>query len=566
MSPCTAKYVWADFRANLAAPSTMASASLKEAHTTNTNFEAMVDEPTPSDQHPSMSPTRRRTVIFTLCMTVFLSALDVTIIATALPRIAAHLDASAAQYVWIGSSYTLASTSLTPIWGKVSEIWGGKSMLVLAVIIFLAGSLVAALSTSVSMLIGGRVIQGLGGGGISILVSILIGHLFPLRERPKYYGLTAIVYAVASGLGPVLGGVFTQAAGWRWCFFINLPTGGFALGLLVFLLKVPSPGKPFAGTLRTIDWGGSILIVGGTIMLLYGLEFGSGGLKSWSSPLVIGLLVSGMLALILFSLYEWHIATDPVVPVKIFATRATMATLGVAACHAIVFIAYDYFLPLYFQSVLGLVPITSGLLLFALVVPMSIMASATGFFVKRTGAFRLAMWFGLGVMTLGTGLFISLDAHIVWAKVIIFQIIAGVGAGPLFQSPLIALQTHLKPSEMAPGTSGLTFLRSLCTSVSIVVGGVLLQHGLDSQTFLSNREDGPTSTAVSKGVYVSALGDMWIFYTLICGLGLFFALLVPRKVQHEGDPDDETQREGEKADAALDERQSASEEILNEKA
>lgn len=488
----------------------------------------------PTEPAP-LSKTRRRTLVFTLCMAVFLSALDITIIATALPTIARQLDANAAEYVWIGSSYTLAGTSLTPVWGKASEIWGGKPMLILATVIFLGGSLVAALSVNVGMLIGGRVVQGLGGGGITILVSILIGHLFPLRDRAKYYGMTAIVWAAASGLGPVLGGVFTQTAGWRWCFYINLPTGVLALGLLVFLLQVPSPGRPIAKTLRGIDWCGCVLIVGGTVMFLYGLESGSSQVYSWSSPLVIGLLVAGSAALVLFALYEWYIAADPVVPVKIFANKATMACLGGSSCHALVFIAFDYFLPLYFQSVLALSPITSGLLLFALVIPVSIMASATGFYMKKTGSFRSAMWFGLAVMTLGTGLFTAFDAHIVWPKVVIFQIIAGTGAGPLFQSPLIALQTHLKPSDMAPGTSGMTFLRSLCTSISIVVGGVILQQGLEADTFWSHGTADDDDSGLDRATYMSALRNMWIFYTVVCGVGLIISLFVPGRL-----PDDQS--------------------------
>lgn len=486
----------------------------------------------------SMSKARRRTLVFTLCTTVFLSALDITIIATALPTIARHMDASGAQYVWIGSSYTLASTSLTPIWAKLSDIWGGKLMLILATTVFLAGSLLAALSTNANILIGGRVVQGLGGGGITILVSILIGHLFPLEDRAKYYGMTAIVWAVASGLGPVLGGVFTQTVGWRWCFYINLPVGAVTLALLVLVLKVPFERRPMRDTLRSVDWVGSVLIVGGTVMFLYGLESGSSGIQPWSSALVVGLLVTGVLTIALFVAYEGHIATDPVLLVKIFATRATLLCLGVSACHAIVFIAFDYFLPLYFQRVIGLRPIRSGLLLFALVIPLSIMASATGFYLKKTGNFKLAMWSGLGIMTVGTGLFISFDAHIVWAKLVVFQFIAGLGAGPVFQSPLIALQTHLKSSDMAPGTSGMTFLRSLCTSISIVIGGVLLQHGLGEHSFLAHGEKSDASSADRKDIYVLALRNMWVFYTVVCALGLGLSLMVPGRLAVRNDSDE----------------------------
>lgn len=156
-------------------------------------------------------------VIFSLCLAQFLAALDITIIATALPTVTGQLHATAAQYTWVGSSYTLASTASTPLWSKCSDIWGRKPLLILANVVFMAGSLQSGLSKTVGMLIAGRTLQGLGGGGILILCTVVMADLFELRKRAKYYGLSAIVWAIASGLGPVLGGVFTQTIGWRWC-------------------------------------------------------------------------------------------------------------------------------------------------------------------------------------------------------------------------------------------------------------------------------------------------------------------------------------------------------------
>lgn len=166
---------------------------------------------------PPLPPWRRRAIMFALCMTLLLSALDITIIATALPTIASGLHASAAQYAWVGSSYTLSSTASTVVWAKMSDIFGRKGTIMVAAATFMAGSLVAALAGSISVLIAGRTIQGLGGGGSLVLVTIVIGDLFRLEERAKYYGMTGIVYGIASAVGPILGGVFTQTIGWRWC-------------------------------------------------------------------------------------------------------------------------------------------------------------------------------------------------------------------------------------------------------------------------------------------------------------------------------------------------------------
>lgn len=164
-----------------------------------------------------MSLGRTVIVMLSLSLALFLSALDITIISTALPTIAARFRASSSDYAWVGSSYLISAAASTPLWGAFSNIWGRKPLLLLANVIFIAGSLIAALSLNIGMLIGARIVQGIGGGGLLALVNICVADLFSLRDRPKYYGIFGMVWAVAGGVGPIIGGVFTEKLSWRWC-------------------------------------------------------------------------------------------------------------------------------------------------------------------------------------------------------------------------------------------------------------------------------------------------------------------------------------------------------------
>jgi Arabinose efflux permease len=252
-----------------------------------------------------------------LCLAVFLAALDMTIISTALPTIASTFGASESGYSWIASSYLLANAACIPLWGKISDIWGRKYIILLANIIFLVGSLICALAHNMAMIICGRAIQGVGGGGIIILANISVSDLFSMRDRPMYYGLFGATWAIAGALGPIIGGAFTTDVSWRWCFYLNLPVGGVSLVILFFFLHIESPKTPFLAGLRNIDWAGTLLIIGGTLMFLFGLEFG-GVNYPWASAAVICLIIFGVLTWALAGLCEWKIAKYPVIPLRLF--------------------------------------------------------------------------------------------------------------------------------------------------------------------------------------------------------------------------------------------------------
>jgi MFS family permease len=354
----------------------------------------------------------------------------------------------------------------------------------------------------------------------------------------------------------VLGGVFTQQTTWRWCFYINLPISGAAMVILFFALHLHNPRTGVREGLAAIDWLGSLTIVGGTLMILLGLEFG-GVTFPWGSATVICLIVFGVMLVGVFFLVELRVAKFPVIPLRIFKHPSNLAVVGLSACHGFVFISASYYLPLYFQGVLGADPLLSGVYVLPFTFVMGAAAAVTGFVIKKTGKYVPAIIFGFVFMTLGYGLFIDLDPYKNWAKIVIFQIILGLGVGPNFQSPLIALQTTVQPKDIASATATYGFVRQVATSMSVVIGGVIFQNemqkqypdlidqlGPDVAGLLSGSNAASSVEAVAalpqpqKGVaqqaYFNAIRIMFIFYVAFAGLGLVVSFFVgSRKLSKE---------------------------------
>ncbi|KAK5674768.1 hypothetical protein LTS10_012504 [Elasticomyces elasticus] len=510
-------------------------------------------------------------IMAALMMAVFLAALDVTIITTALPTISEHFH-SASGYTWIGSAFLLANAASIPSWGKVSDIFGRKPMLLVANVIFMIGSLIAALSTSIGMLIAARAIQGIGGGGLIILVNITIGDLFSMRERGAYYGMIGAVWAVASSVGPIIGGLFTEKVSWRWCFYINLPLDGAAFIILFFFLDLKTTRTPVMDGLKAIDWVGSLLIVGSTLMLLFGLQFG-GVTAPWSSALVLCLIIFGLVTFALFVFWEYKYAKYPVMPMGLFSKGTNMATLAVVFIHGFVFISGSYYLPLYFQAIRGATPILSGVYLLPTALALAFCSIGTGVFIKKTGSFLPPIYLGMFLLTLGYGLFVDFDASSSWAKLIIFQLIAGFGIGPLFQAPIIALQAHIKPRDIGTATATLGFVRQLATSTSVVIGEVVFQNQMKKKSAQLTALLGPELAAqlgggnagansgiinglphdqrnVVRKYFADSLQPMWIMYCVVAAVGIIAATFVRKSVLSRDHEETKTGMEAEIEKAA----------------
>ncbi|CAI7628700.1 unnamed protein product [Penicillium discolor] len=399
-----------------------------------------------------------------LCVTTFLSALDTSILSTALPTIA--LDVNAGElYMWITNSYILSSTVVLPLFGQTANIFGRRWMLIISVVIFALGSGIAGGAKNTGLLIAGRTIQGIGGGGINTLVDIVICDLVPLRQRGKYVALMAAVWAVGTVIGPVLGGAFAQYISWRWVFYINLPLCAASLLLLVLFLRVTHPRNN--GTvlrqLKRVD------LVAAVISILLALTW-AGTTYSWSSWRVLSPLILGLGGLFLFYGHQVsRFCVEPSIPLRLFSSGTGICALWIAFIQSVLLYWVGYFLPVYFQAIRGSTVTESGVYVLPITAAIAPFGIITGVIIAMTGKYRIFHFLGYIFLTTASGLFSLLDSHSPardWAG---FQILFGAGSGMIFSSTLPPIQASLPESDVATATSTWAFMRSFGCIWGIVV-------------------------------------------------------------------------------------------------
>ncbi|KAL4784932.1 major facilitator superfamily-domain-containing protein [Aspergillus varians] len=425
------------------------------------------------------SKSRTFSIIIMLCLVLFIAALDQTIVSTAIPSMTRDLH-SAAGYTWIGASYLLAMCAANPTWVRISDIWGRKPAVLGAIVVFTVGSIIAGISTTMPMLIAGRGVQGLAGGGIMSLVNIIISDLFSMRHRALYISATALVWVLAGTTGPVIGGALSQYATWRWCFWINLPACGLAFFIIFFFLDLHSPHTKLSDGLKAIDWTGTVSILTIILLLLLGLHFG-GVTFAWDSPTVICMIVFGLLLIGFFLFTEKRLARYPLLDLRVFQDWSNNAAVLVSVSHVMATTGTEYYLPLYFQSVQQTSPTKSGVLILPMMITASLCDVSVGVLVHKTGRYREVIWAGTTLLTLGTGLYITFGIDTSLAQIIGFQIIGGIGFSLLLSTPMLALQNNVVQADVAVTTGTLSFMRSTATSLSIVLGGVIFQNSMAAE-------------------------------------------------------------------------------------
>jgi EmrB/QacA subfamily drug resistance transporter len=408
-----------------------------------------------------------------LMLVMFLAALDQTIVATALPTIVGDLG-GLSHISWVVTAYLLAQTVVTPLYGKLGDMFGRKIVLQGALILFLAGSALCGLSQNLDELIAFRALQGLGGGGLMVSAQAAIGDVVPPRERGRYTGLFGAVFGLASVAGPLLGGFLTSSLSWRWIFYVNLPLGIAALFVLGATLPAASERVH-----RSIDYLGTALLAAGlsAIVLMSSLGGTSFG---WGSPVIVGLAIGGVLLLVAFALAERR-AEEPVLPPRLLRNRVFVSTSAVGFVVGFALFGAVTYLPLFLQVVKGASPTGSGLQLVPLMGGLLVTSIGSGQAITRTGHYRPFPIVGTAVMVVGLYLLSTMDAATSTVTSFAFMFVLGLGLGMVMQVLVLAVQNAVDYSDLGVATSGATLFRSIGGSLGTSVLGAIFANRLSGQ-------------------------------------------------------------------------------------
>ncbi|KAF9919541.1 hypothetical protein FBU30_010905 [Linnemannia zychae] len=494
----------------------------------------------PQDFGPKkpLTPIRRFFVFLGITVTLFLAALDQTIVTTTLPSVAKDFN-NFSDISWVGTAYLLTTTAVQPLYGVAADLAGRKRAMMFACLIFLLGSAICGAAQSMIMLIIGRAVQGLGGSGIIALSMILVADIVPLRERGTYQALIALIFAIAAVLGPLLGGAFSDKVTWRWAFYINLPVGALAMLLLIcFLHMNRRKNVTLATNLKSLDYSGIILMVISIVMILLGLNWGADAKYPWNSAVVLTLLIVGFFVGMAFILNEWKVAKRPIIPLRLFGTFSLAMTYLQVFIQGFVFLGLLFFLPLYFQAVNGSTAVQSGIDLLPFVIFGSASAVVVGLLMSRWGTYKEFIVIGWICGTISAGVLTTFDEYTSKGKVIGILLLQGLSMGMTVNTLLLGVHAQLvNKSDLALSTSLWTFLRTCGGVFGIAIGGTFVQSSLSAagaseyaQNIKGIAELPDQVRAPILHAFVEGLQHFFILLTAISALG-FLASLSIKKVK-----------------------------------
>lgn len=406
-----------------------------------------------------------------LLMAMFVAMISSTIVANALPRIVADLHGSQTGYSWIVVATMLAMTATTPLWGKFADLFDKKLLVQAALVIFVVGSVAAALAPNMEVLIGARAFQGLGVGGLTALVQVIIASMVSPRERGRYSGYIGAVFAVATVSGPLIGGLIVDSPlGWRGCFFAIIP---FAITAFVLLQKTLH--LPVVRRKVSIDYLGATLIMGGISMLLIWASL-AGQSFAWTSPVSAG-LVAGGVVLVAVALYvEARVATDPVIPLRLFADRTTALATVASVLIGLAMFGTTIYLSQYFQLSRGMSPTEAGLMSIFLVGGLMVASLLSGRIITATGRWKQWLVGGMVLVVVGMAALGAIDAHTPIPLIALSMLVVGLGIGSTLQNLLLAVQNNTSSADLGSASALVAFFRVMGGSIGVSVLGAVLGH------------------------------------------------------------------------------------------
>jgi EmrB/QacA subfamily drug resistance transporter len=451
----------------------------------------------------TLPPRTKLAILGAILLTLFLASLDQTVVGTALPRIVTDLN-GASLYSWVVSSYLLSSTVTVPVYGKFSDVFGRKVMLIIGVCLFLAGSWLSGASQNMSELIAFRAIQGLGAGALFPIVIAIIGDLYSPRERGRFQGLFGAVFALSFIVGPFIGGWITDHISWHWVFYVNVPFG--VASLIVLATVLPSAGRRTA-SVRDLDYLGIALFTAGVVPFMLGLTNkgnvdSSGRLASWTDLDVGGLIVIGLVILAVFLFAESR-AKEPIIPLDLFKGRDYAVSMAAVFAFGIAMFAAVIFMPRFYQTVRGISATASGYYIWPLLVGLMGGSIGTGLLISKLGRYKWLMTAGAVVMLLGGFLMTHLTAGVSDWVLWTWMLILGLGIGPAMAGFTVVVQNSVAMNRLGVATSTLTFLRQIGASVGLAAAGTIFSSSFASRLPTELSSEGVPKALVPQLVKLS---------------------------------------------------------------
>ncbi|KAF1931165.1 MFS general substrate transporter [Didymella exigua CBS 183.55] len=484
-----------------------------------------------------MSARQLRIAIPTLSVCLFVSFVDQTSVSTATPAIAGDLNTGTATS-WIGTSFLIASTAFQLINGRLSDIFGRKGLLLSCLFLLAMGDLGCGFSQTANQFFVLRAIAGIGGGGINSLVMIIVSDITTLQNRGKYQGWLGAVIALGNGIGPFLGGAVVEGGSWRWVFWMipimTIPT----TLVLLFFLPLKHVSSDTMDKMKKIDYGGIVLNIASTLLLLIPLS-GGGVTYAWSSAFFIGATVVGVVLTILFVLYEWKIASLPIMPLRLYRAPHCWALYLQAFLTGLAYFGNFFYLPIYFQSILRYSPLVSGALILPVVVTSSVASIVSGQYMSRIGSYMHCILVGFVLWTIGNCLTLLFKKNTGLVLLIVALIVEGAGIGLTLQPTLVGMYANSRTEDRAVTTGLRNFIRTIGGAFGLVVSGVILSNtlreGLVAEDYVSDSLlsdltsstytlDNLNLTQVQQDhildVYMRGLHYIFVFFIVCSGLSL----------------------------------------------